>query len=191
MGVWGKTPLGPAHGDRIILCLEVGFEMDAISVIAIVTGVSGLLASGASIVFQAIKENREMRRLKIGKSREPGQIANDLILSARNLTELQEAVYEKSLGELKDEIVALHLEMEKKTAELVAKIDELAKQAETNRILISRLIRGLRTLMTQLQECGAIPKWNPEDDPVVKEAMEKNSYSDGYSNGYSNGRAKK
>jgi hypothetical protein len=143
-------------------------------VVAVISGLSGFGMGLVTLILGLKKQNSEDKKLKLEEQATTSQVANQvassLITSADTVTKLQEKMYEKFLAEGKAEIEELRMSTNQKISELVVKIneqqttiDELKTKDENNRILVSKLIKGIRILIKQLEEQNVVPIWMPSE----------------------------
>jgi hypothetical protein len=80
--------------------------------VALITGVSGFLASMVNLLLGIRKQRVEDRRLALEEKTVPETLAGSMVASAKDLTELQEKIYGKSLREYSEQIDTLRISFE-------------------------------------------------------------------------------
>lgn len=145
--------------------------MDLITLIALITGISGFIGSMVSLLVGVNKQKNENKKLETDIIVDTATVANTIISSAGTLTEIQEKIYEKSLKEWREQVFQLQSQINllqnasRKTADSLLihekTIEYLSDKDRNNSSLISRLIKGIDVLIKQLRELSIEPAWIP------------------------------
>ena len=151
--------------------------MDTVTTIAVFSGVSGFVASMVALSLGLLKQNSENKKNKLEENKYTSETASNLVGTAKTLNEM----YETALDECKEKIVDLQkqiIELKKiveehvKTIESHQKtIDSLTNKDKDSFALISRLIKGINTLIKQLKRLDIIPDWIPSDADIQSEIV--------------------
>jgi hypothetical protein len=151
------------------ICRKEGEEMDVTTLLTLISGVGGAATGVTALIVGIRKQNNDDRRTGSDIAVDTATVAGSMVKTAGEIQDM----YKESLQECKDEINGIKEDTSREIESLKSQIRALQNTIDTMNLrdkdrinLIKKLIRGINTLIKQIQDCHMIPQWIPSEKDI-------------------------